>query len=66
MINRNKKLIPFFFVCFSIIGTSVLLPGESCGNGLSVEAAKELDLTPGIPVSASIIDAHAGGLGRYI
>ncbi|KAG8185354.1 hypothetical protein JTE90_005481 [Oedothorax gibbosus] len=45
------------------IGTDVLLPGEACGNGLSIEAANELGLIPGIPVSASIIDAHSGGLG---
>ncbi|XP_054714417.1 FGGY carbohydrate kinase domain-containing protein-like isoform X2 [Uloborus diversus] len=45
------------------IGSDVLIPGEPCGNGLSVEAAKEMKLLPGIPVSASIIDAHAGGLG---
>ncbi|GFT59983.1 FGGY carbohydrate kinase domain-containing protein [Nephila pilipes] len=45
------------------IGCSVLSPGELCGKGLSTAAAKETGLIPGTPVSASIIDAHAGGLG---
>ena len=38
-------------------------PGHPVGFGLSLTAAKELDLLEGIPVGTSIIDAHAGGLG---
>jgi FGGY-family pentulose kinase len=45
------------------IGTKVRPMGEPVGNGLSAKAAAELGLRPGISVGASIIDAHAGGLG---
>jgi FGGY-family pentulose kinase len=45
------------------IGTKVRPMGEPVGNGLSAAAAEELGLRPGIAVGASIIDAHAGGLG---
>lgn len=45
-------------------GTCVSAPGEPCGNGLSATAAKEMGLISGTPVSTSIIDAHAGGLGN--
>ncbi|XP_040534498.1 FGGY carbohydrate kinase domain-containing protein isoform X13 [Gallus gallus] len=45
------------------IGNHVLSPGESVGKGLTPEAAKELGLPEGIAVAASLIDAHAGGLG---
>ena len=45
------------------VGTHVRALGEPVGQGLSEKAASELGLRPGIPVSASIIDAHAGGLG---
>lgn len=44
-------------------GNHVLSPGESVGKGLTPEAAKELGLPEGIAVAASLIDAHAGGLG---
>lgn len=47
---------------FKKIGCQVLMPGEHCG-GLSVEVANALGLIPNTPVAASIIDAHAGGLG---
>lgn len=47
---------------FSKIGNKVLMPGELCG-GLSHAAADVLGLKAGTPVAASIIDAHAGGLG---
>lgn len=45
------------------IGTNVSAPGEPCGNGLSATAAEEMGLLTGTPVSTSIIDAHAGGIG---
>ncbi|XP_077005597.1 FGGY carbohydrate kinase domain-containing protein isoform X2 [Tamandua tetradactyla] len=48
---------------YSKIGNQVLPPGISLGNGLTPEAAKDLGLPAGIAVAASLIDAHAGGLG---
>ncbi|MDJ0389991.1 FGGY-family carbohydrate kinase [Roseomonas sp. E05] len=47
---------------FRRIGTEILPPGALLGS-LSAEAAAMLGLPPGIPVGASAIDAHAGGLG---
>ncbi len=48
---------------FRRIGQKVRPMGERVGNGLTAQAAKELGLLAGTPVSVSIIDAHAGGLG---
>uniref|UniRef100_A0A8C0HK51 Carbohydrate kinase FGGY C-terminal domain-containing protein n=1 Tax=Chelonoidis abingdonii TaxID=106734 RepID=A0A8C0HK51_CHEAB len=45
------------------IRNQVLSPGASVGNGLTPEAAKDLGLAEGTAVAASLIDAHAGGLG---
>ncbi|XP_032922772.1 FGGY carbohydrate kinase domain-containing protein isoform X3 [Catharus ustulatus] len=45
------------------IGKLVLSPGEAVGKGLTPDAARELGLPAGIAVAASLIDAHAGGLG---
>ncbi|XP_015602232.1 FGGY carbohydrate kinase domain-containing protein [Cephus cinctus] len=45
------------------IGIDVKAPGDPVGSGLSIKAARELNLLPGTAVGASIIDAHAGGLG---
>ncbi|CAB0036765.1 unnamed protein product [Trichogramma brassicae] len=45
------------------IGQIVKSPGSPVGNGLSRKSAEELNLLEGTPVGASIIDAHAGGLG---
>lgn len=48
---------------FARIGTTVLPMAAPVGAGLSTEAATAFGLPPGIPVGASAIDAHAGGLG---
>lgn len=48
---------------FRRIGTRIRPLGEAVGAGLSAAAAGELGLAAGTPVSVSIIDAHAGGLG---
>ncbi|XP_058030674.1 FGGY carbohydrate kinase domain-containing protein isoform X2 [Ahaetulla prasina] len=48
---------------YSKIGNEVLPPGTPVGNGLTAEAAEDLGLSKGIAVAASLIDAHAGGLG---
>nr|XP_018902387.1 PREDICTED: FGGY carbohydrate kinase domain-containing protein [Bemisia tabaci]XP_018902388.1 PREDICTED: FGGY carbohydrate kinase domain-containing protein [Bemisia tabaci] len=45
------------------IGSIVKSPGDPCGHGLDKKAALELGLAEGTAVGASIIDAHAGGLG---
>lgn len=47
-------------------GNKVLPPGASLGSGLTPEAAKDLGLPAGIAVAASLIDAHAGGLGNLL
>ncbi|WBV45072.1 FGGY-family carbohydrate kinase [Pseudoroseomonas cervicalis] len=47
---------------FRRIGTEILPPGQRLGT-LAQEAAAALGLEAGIPVGASAIDAHAGGLG---
>lgn len=47
-------------------GNQVLPPGASLGNGLTPEAARDLGLPAGIAVAASLIDAHAGGLGNLL
>uniref|UniRef100_A0A3Q3N8M5 FGGY carbohydrate kinase domain containing n=1 Tax=Mastacembelus armatus TaxID=205130 RepID=A0A3Q3N8M5_9TELE len=48
---------------FSKIGSATCSPGSPLGGGLTQEAAAELGLDPGTAVGASLIDAHAGGLG---
>jgi len=45
------------------IGSEIVEPGTALGRGLSRAAALELGLVPGTPVGASLIDAHAGGIG---
>eukprot|EP01018_Ginkgo_biloba_P006445 Gb_30344 [translate_table: standard] len=48
---------------YAKIGRSVAFPGHPLGTGLTATAAKELGLLEGTPVGASLIDAHAGGVG---
>uniref|UniRef100_A0A7N6C096 FGGY carbohydrate kinase domain-containing protein n=1 Tax=Anabas testudineus TaxID=64144 RepID=A0A7N6C096_ANATE len=48
---------------FSKIGSATCPPGSPLGDGLTQEAASDLGLKPGTAVGASLIDAHAGGLG---
>ncbi|MBK4217522.1 FGGY-family carbohydrate kinase [Paracoccus caeni] len=48
---------------FRRIGQKIVAPGTPLGNGLTETAAAELGLSPGIPVAAGLIDAHAGGIG---
>lgn len=48
---------------YARIGTDIVPPGTRIGAGLAAEAAKELGLCAGTPVGASLIDAHAGGIG---
>jgi D-ribulokinase len=48
---------------FVRIGTEVVPPGTTLGEGLSEEAGITMGLPPGIAVAAGLIDAHAGGVG---
>lgn len=48
---------------FARIGTEVVDIATPLGHGLTKVAADELGLAPGTPVGASLIDAHAGGVG---
>ena len=53
---------PMYSLMVSDAGTSFSQPGELIG-GLTDQAASEFGLIPGTPVGASLIDAHAGGIG---
>ena len=48
---------------FARIGQKIVAPGTALANGLTAAAAQALGLTPGTPVGAALIDAHAGGVG---
>ncbi|QYA14995.1 FGGY-family carbohydrate kinase [Rhizobium sp. AB2/73] len=48
---------------FVRIGTEIVEPGTALGGGLNDVAAGDLGLAVGTPVGASLIDAHAGGVG---
>src|SRR4051812_19771537 len=45
------------------IGREIVAPGTRLGRGLTTQAASEFGLVEGTPVAASLIDAHAGGVG---
>jgi D-ribulokinase len=48
---------------FVRIGQTIVDAGSPLGGGLTPKVASELNLTPGTPVGAGLIDAHAGGVG---
>lgn len=39
-------------------------PGKPLGRGLTNVAAEQMGLWEGCPVGCSLIDAHAGGVGK--
>jgi D-ribulokinase len=48
---------------YARIGSQIEVPGTPLGRGLTAQAASDLGLSEGTPVGASLIDAHAGGVG---
>src|SRR5712672_141395 len=48
---------------YAKIGNEIVAPGTALGAGLTKSAARDFDLLEGTPVGASLIDAHAGGVG---
>jgi D-ribulokinase len=48
---------------YTRIGSQIVEPGTHLGAGLTKSAARDLGLLEGTPVGASLIDAHAGGVG---
>jgi D-ribulokinase len=48
---------------YARIGSEIVAAGTALGSGLTRRAAAELSLAAGTPVAASLIDAHAGGIG---
>jgi D-ribulokinase len=48
---------------YARIGSEIVVPGTRLGRGLTGLAASEFGLVEGTPVGASLIDAHAGGVG---
>jgi D-ribulokinase len=48
---------------YARIGKEIAAPGTALGAGLSKSAAHDLGLPEATPVGASLIDAHAGGIG---
>jgi D-ribulokinase len=48
---------------YARIGNRIVAPGSALGSGLTAAAARDLGLPEGTPVGASLIDAHAGGIG---
>lgn len=60
---KRIGLSDFVAESYARIGTDIVAPGTRLGEGLTRAAAAELGLSPGTPVGASLIDAHAGGIG---
>jgi D-ribulokinase len=48
---------------YARIGKEIVAPGMPLGAGLTKSAARDFGLLEGTPVGASLIDAHAGGVG---
>src|ERR1700681_1642338 len=48
---------------YTKIGNEIVAPGTPLGAGLTRSARSEFGLLEGTPVGASLIDAHAGGVG---
>jgi D-ribulokinase len=48
---------------FAKIGNEIVAPGTPLDVGLTQSAAQDFGLLEGTPVGASLIDAHAGGVG---
>jgi D-ribulokinase len=48
---------------YAKIGKKIIPPGTPLGAGLTASAARDFGLHEGTPVGASLIDAHAGGVG---
>jgi D-ribulokinase len=48
---------------YAKIGNEIVAPGTPLGTGLTKSAAHDFGLLEGTPVGASLIDAHAGGVG---
>jgi D-ribulokinase len=48
---------------YARIGNEMVAPGVPLGSGLTISAARDFGLKEGTPVGASLIDAHAGGVG---
>ena len=48
---------------YARIGREIVAPGTPLGAGLTKSAARDFGLLEGTPVAASLIDAHAGGVG---
>lgn len=47
-----------------IEGMKTSEPGKPLGRGLTNVAAEQMGLWEGCPVGCSLIDAHAGGVGK--
>src|ERR1700736_4497488 len=48
---------------YAKVGNEIVAPGTPLGTGLTKSAARDFGLLEGTPVGASLIDAHAGGVG---